>query len=102
MVGWAMPRSPGHVFYDRLTRRPVVLLRGQAGGAFGAAGALFPHDTWWATRGIDSERGLEWRCSDTAGKPGSCAGPFILRPIFDLIAEAGLVKGEAYYNRGNA
>ena len=72
MVGWAeMPRSPGHVFYDRLRSvlieggfdgcfsylRSVcrgglsVLLRGQAGGAFGAAGALFPHAPGGLLRG---------------------------------------------------
>ena len=74
MVGWAeMPRSPGHVFYDRLpsvlieggfdgfAEAASVLLRGQAGGAFGAAGALM-HLVGLL---IDSERGLEWRCSDS-------------------------------------
>src|SRR5690242_16447076 len=41
LVTWAeMPRSPGHVFYDRLQ---VELLNA----------------------GIDSERGLEWRCADS-------------------------------------
>ena len=65
MVGWAeMPRSPGHVFYDRLQS---VLIEGgfdgfaeaacrsyyfgQAGGAFGAAGALFPHAPGGLLRG---------------------------------------------------
>ena len=65
MVGWAeMPRSPGHVFYDRLQSVLIdggfrrlcrgglsVLLRGQAGGAFGAAGALFPHAPGGLLRG---------------------------------------------------
>ena len=65
MVGWAeMPRSPGHVFYDRLQS---VLIEGgfdgfaeaacrsyyaaRAGGAFGAAGALFPHAPGGLLRG---------------------------------------------------
>ncbi len=54
MVSWSeMPRSPGHVFYDRLQSvlieggfdgfAEAALLRGQDGSAFGAAGALFPH-----------------------------------------------------------
>ena len=57
LVSWyEMPRSPGHVFYDRprsvlieggfdacAEEYPPALLRGQDGGAFGAAGALFPH-----------------------------------------------------------
>ena len=65
MVGWAeMPRSPGHVFYDRLQSVLIeggfdgfaeaslpALLRGQAGGAFGAAGALFPHAPGGLLRG---------------------------------------------------
>ena len=65
MVGWAeMPRSPGHVFYDRLQS---VLIEGgfdgfaeaacrsyyaaRLGGAFGAAGALFPHAPGGLLRG---------------------------------------------------
>ena len=63
MVGWAeMPRSPGHVFYDRLQSVLIeggfdgicrgglsVLLRGQAGGAFELPlGALIDGAcTWW-------------------------------------------------------
>ena len=65
MVGWAeMPRSPGHVFYDRLQS---VLIEGgfdgfaeaacrsyyaaRLGAAFGAAGALFPHAPGGLLRG---------------------------------------------------
>ena len=66
--------------------------------------------------GIDSERGLEWRCSDSLSlreflllEAGTGAGPFLAvtdprglphevhTAVFDwvpLIAEAGLVKGE--------
>ena len=133
MVGWAeMPRSPGHVFYDRLQSVLIegrlrrlcrgelpALLRGQDGRALGAARALFPACTWWATsRCIDSERGLEWRCSDSLslreflrlGSRERVPDPSWLSKtrarlphevhaaVFDwvlaLIGEAGLVKGE--------
>src|SRR5690349_14400640 len=79
MVGWAeLPRSPGHAFYDRLQ---AVLL--EAGFDRFAEGECAPY---YASRrgrpslppgryfrmhlvgyfeGIDSERGLEWRCSDS-------------------------------------
>ena len=77
MVGWAeMPRSPGHVFYDRLQSvlieggfdafaeascRPYYAARMGAPrcrpGAISACTGYF--------EGIDSERGLEWRCSDS-------------------------------------
>ena len=93
MVGWAeMPRSPGHVFYDRLQS-----VRSRADGFAEAACRSYyaarlgapsvPPGRYFRMHlvgyeGIDSERGLEWRCSDslslresTAGKPG-CAGPF--------------------------
>ena len=78
MVGWAeMPRSPGHVFYDRL--QSVLIeggfdafaeascrpLRGQDGRALGAARAYFRMHLVGYFEGIDSERGLEWRCSDS-------------------------------------
>src|SRR5437868_1392329 len=79
MIGWAeLPRSPGHVFYDRLQ---AVLV--EAGFDRFAEGECAPY---YASRrgrpslppgryfrmhlvgyfeGIDSERGLEWRCSDS-------------------------------------
>src|SRR3954466_3398609 len=79
MVGWAeLPRSPGHVFYDRLQ---AVLM--EAGFDRFAEGECAPY---YASRrgrpsippgryfrmhlvgyfeGIDSERGLEWRCADS-------------------------------------
>ena len=57
IVTWSeMPRSPGHVFYDRLQEVLVsggfdlfvedgmpALLRAEDGGTVVAAGALFPH-----------------------------------------------------------
>ena len=80
MVGWAeMPRSPGHVFYDRLQsvadrgrlRRLcrgelAALLRGQDGRALGAARALCSrmHLVGYF-EGSDSERGLERRNTDS-------------------------------------
>ena len=80
MVGWAeMPRSPGHVFYDRLQS---VLIEGGFDGFAEAAcrsyyaarlgapsvppGRYFRmHLVGSYFEGIDSERGLEWRCSDS-------------------------------------
>jgi transposase len=79
MVGWAeLPRSPGHAFYDRLQ----AVLVGAGFDRF-AEGECAPY---YASRrgrpsippgryfrmhlvgyfeGIDSERGLEWRCADS-------------------------------------
>ena len=79
MNGWAeLPRSPGHAFYDRLQ----AVLVGAGFDRF-AEGECAPY---YASRrgrpsippgryfrmhlvgyfeGIDSERGLEWRCSDS-------------------------------------
>jgi transposase len=79
VIGWAeLPRSPGHAFYDRLQ---AVLL--EAGFDRFAEGECAPY---YASRrgrpsippgryfrmhlvgyfeGIDSERGLEWRCADS-------------------------------------
>ena len=91
---WAeMPRSPGHVFYDRLQS---VLIDGGFDGFAEAAcrsyyaarlgapsvppGRYFRMHLAGYFEGIDSERGLEWRCSDSLSlreflrKPGSCAG----------------------------
>jgi len=79
IVGWAeLPRSPGHAFYDRLQ---TVLL--QAGFDGFAEQQCAPHYASKRGRpslppgryfrihligyfeGIDSERGLEWRCADS-------------------------------------
>src|SRR3954464_10395446 len=79
MIGWAeLPRSPGHAFHDRLQ---AVLV--EAGFDRFAEGECAPH---YASRrgrpslppgryfrmhlvgyfeGVDSERGLEWRCADS-------------------------------------
>jgi transposase len=79
MVGWAeLPRSPGHAFYDRLQ---AVLV--EAGFDRFAEGECAPYYASKRGRpsippgryfrmhlvgyfeGIDSERGLEWRCADS-------------------------------------
>ncbi|MDQ2801457.1 MAG: transposase [Pseudomonadota bacterium] len=79
MVTWAeMPRSPGHAFYDRL--QAVLLAAGFDGFVEGLCAPLYAA---WRGRpsllpgryvrmllvgyfeGIDSERGLEWRCADS-------------------------------------
>src|SRR3954449_12187419 len=79
MIGWGeLPRSPGHVFFDRL--QTVLLEAGFDGFAetqcksFYAArhgrpsippGRYFRMHLVGYFEGIDSERGLEWRCSDS-------------------------------------
>ena len=98
MVGWAeMPRSPGHVFYDRLQS---VLIEGGFDGFAEAAcrsyyaarlgapsvppGRYFRMHLVGYFEGIDSERGLEWRCSDSLSlreflrlESRDRAGPFL-------------------------
>src|SRR3712207_5664188 len=79
MVGWAeLPRSPGHAFYDRL--QAVLVEAGFDGFAEGQCapyyaakrgrpslppGRYFRMHLAGYFEGIDSERGLEWRCSDS-------------------------------------
>ena len=99
MVSWSeMPRSPGHVFYDRLQ---LVLIEGGFDGFAEAVcqpyyaarmgapsvppGRYFRMHLAGYFEGIDSERGLEWRCSDfpvatgvpAVGDAGTGAGPFL-------------------------
>jgi transposase len=79
MVGWAeLPRSPGHVFYNRLQ---AVLLEAEFDGFAEAQcapyyarkqgrpslppGRYFRMHLVGYFEGIDSERGLEWRCADS-------------------------------------
>src|SRR5215217_7687647 len=79
MVTWSeMPRSPGHVFYDRLQE---VLVRAGFDGFVEDACQAYYAKTMGAPsvppgryfrmhmvgyfEGIDSERGIEWRCSDS-------------------------------------
>ncbi len=132
MVGWAeMPRSPGHVFYDRLQS---VLIEGDFDGFAEAAcrccyaartgapsvppGRCFRMHLVGCFEGIDSERGLEWRCSDSLSLreflrlesrdrvPDHCwlsktrtrlpheGHAAVFDRVLALIAEAGPVKGD--------
>ena len=79
MVGWAeLPRSPGHAFYDRL--QGVLVEAGFDGFAetqcapyyaSGRGRPSLPPGRYFRMHlvghfeGIDSERGLEWRCADS-------------------------------------
>jgi transposase len=132
VVTWAeMPRSPGHAFYDRLQK-----LLGEAGfDAFveteckpfyaprmGAPslppGRYFRMHMIGYFEGIDSERGIAWRCSDSLSlrvflrlasrdkvpdhswlsKTRSRLPHEVHEKVFGwvlaLVAEGGLVKGE--------
>ncbi len=64
MVGRAeMPRSPGHVSYDRL--QSVLIEGGFDGFAEAACQRCFRMRLVGYIEGIDSGRGLEWRGSDS-------------------------------------
>ena len=79
MVGWSeLPRSPGHAFYDRL--QAILVEAGFDGFAESRCapyyaskrgrpslppGRYFRMHLVGYFEGIDSERGLEWRCSDS-------------------------------------
>lgn len=79
MVTWAeMPRSPGHAFYDQL--QAVLIAVGFDGFIEGKCASLYaarrgrpslPPGRYFRMllvgyfEGIDSERGLEWRCADS-------------------------------------
>ena len=79
VVAWSeMPRSPGHVFYDRLqtllaeagfdgfverTCKPYYAAR--MGAPSLPPGRYFRMHMVGYFEGIDSERGLAWRCSDS-------------------------------------
>jgi transposase len=79
MVGWGeLPRSPGHAFYDRL--QTVLVEAGfddfaemqckpfyasSQGRPSLPPGRYFRMHLVGYFEGIDSERGLEWRCSDS-------------------------------------
>jgi transposase len=132
MMTWAeIPRSPGHVFYDRLRQ-----LLGEAGfDAFveetckpyyaprmGAPslppGRYFRMHMIGYFEGLDSERGIVWRCSDsrslgdflrlgkrdkvpdhswlskTRGRLPHEVHEKVFAFVLKLVAERGLVKGE--------
>jgi transposase len=79
MVGWAeLPRSPGHAFYDQL--QAVLIAAGfdgfaeaqcapyyarQRGRPSLPPGRYFRMHLVGCFEGIDSERGLAWRCADS-------------------------------------
>src|SRR6187549_2710972 len=79
MIGWAeLPRSPGHAFYDRL--QAVLVAAGfdrfaesecapyyaeKRGRPSLPPGRYFRMHLVGYFEGIDSERGLEWRCADS-------------------------------------
>src|SRR6202008_3445743 len=79
LVSWAeMPRSPGHIFYDKLQAvliaadfdRFVEMLCAEAyaprrGRPSLPPGRYFRMLLVGYFEGIDSERGLEWRCADS-------------------------------------
>ena len=132
MVSWSeMPRSPGHVFYDRLQSvlieggfdafaeascRPYYAAR--MGAPSVPPGCYFRMPLVGYFEGIDSERGLEWRCSDSLSlwaflrlgsrdrvpdhswlsRSRTRLPHEVHAAVFDwvlvLIAEAGLIKGE--------
>ena len=132
MVSWSeMPRSPGHVFYDRLQSvlieggfdafaeascRPYYAVR--MGAPSVPPGRYFRMHLVGYFEGIDSERGLQWRCSDSLSlraflrlgsrdrvpdhswlsRSRTRLPHEVHAAVFDwvlvLIAEAGLIKGE--------
>ena len=82
MVGWAeLPRSPGHAFYDRL--QAVLVEAGFDGFVEGRCAPYYaarrgrpslPPSRHFRMllvgyfEGIESERGLEWRCADSLSR----------------------------------
>jgi transposase len=79
LVAWSeMPRSPGHAFYDRLQAELVAagfdgFVEGLCAAHYAARrgrpslppGRYFRMLLVGYFEGIDSERGLEWRCADS-------------------------------------
>jgi transposase len=132
MVTWSeMPRSPGHVFYDRLQQVLVGAgfdgfvedaCRAYYARTMGAPsvppGRYFRMHMVGSFEGIDSERGIEWRCSDslslreflrlesrqrvpdhswmskTRGRLPHEVHETVFGWVLALIAERGLVRGE--------
>jgi transposase len=132
VVTWAeMPRSPGHVFYDRLQKllteagfdafveamcKPFYAPR--MGAPSLPPGRYFRMHMIGYFEGIDSERGIVWRCSDSyslrdflrlgnrdkvpdhswLSKTRSRLPHEVHEQVFGwvlaLVAEGGLVKGE--------
>lgn len=134
MMSWAeVPRSPGHAFYDRVQ---LVLVEADFDGFVEATcksyyaardgapsippGRYFRMHMVGYFEGIDSERGLEWRCSDslslrdflllegrqrvpdhswlskTRGRLSHEVHEEVFNWVLSLIADAGLVRGERF------
>jgi transposase len=132
MMSWAdLPRSPGHAFYDRLQD---ILVKGdfdafaekvcqpfyaaKKGAPSIPPGRYFRMHLIGYFEGIDSERGMEWRCSDslslrdflrlsagervpdhsslskTRSRLSLEAHEQVFTWVLKLIAEKGLVKGQ--------
>ena len=84
LVAWSeLPRPPGHVFYDRLQSELLAagfdgFVEGLCAPCYAARrgrpslppGRYFRRLLVGYFEGIDSERGLEWRCAG----PGCAAG----------------------------
>ncbi len=134
MMTWAeVPRSPGHVFYDRVqsvlveadfdgfvetTCKPDYAARDGAPSI--PPGRTFRRHMVGYFKGIGSERGLEWRCSDslslrdflllegrqrvpdhswlskTRGRLPHAVHEAVFNWVLSMIADAGLVKGERF------
>ena len=132
MVTWAeMPRSPGHAFYDKLQKllteagfdgfveeicKPYYAPR--MGAPSLPPGRYFRMHMVGYFEGIDSERGIVWRCSDsyslrdflrlanrdkvpdhswlskTRSRLPHEAHEKVFGWVLNLVAERGLVKGE--------
>jgi transposase len=132
MATWAeMPRSPGHAFYDRL--QDLLREAGFDGFAEGVCepyyaprmgapslppGRYFRMHMIGYFEGIDSERGIAWRCADsfslrdflqlsnqekvpdhswlsrTRSRLPHAAHEKVFGFVLKLVAERGLVKGE--------
>ena len=132
VVGWAeLPRSPGHAFYDRL--QAILVEAGfdgfaeqQCAPVYAARqgrpslppGRYFRMHLVGYFEGIDSERGLEWRCADSLSlreflRPGTTepvpdhswlsktrarlpleVHETIFTWVLQRLAEHGLIKGD--------
>lgn len=132
LVTWSeLPRSPGHVFYDRLQQVLISaafdgFVEGLCASHYAAVrgrrslppGRYFRMLLIGYFEGIDSERGLEWRCSDSlslreflrlAEREGVPDHSWLSRTrsrlplelhdrvfswVLERLAEHGLIKGE--------
>lgn len=106
LVTWSeLPRSPGHVFYDRLQQVLILaafdgFVEGLCASHYAAVrgrrslppGRYFRMLLLGYFEGIDSERGLEWRCSDSLG---SASMPQRLKPTQHFARLFGVTVAKA-------